>query len=150
MIIYTDGATSNNGYDNATGGWGYVIVNDIENIVSENYGHIEPATNNLCELTALVNACKDAAAFPTTFIVYSDSAYAINCYTQKWYKNWLNNGWKNAKKQPVANKELWEQLIPYFENPNFKFVKVKGHAGNKWNEYVDELARRGVKNDLCN
>jgi ribonuclease HI len=73
-------------------------------------------------------------------VVYSDSAYVINCYKQKWYKKWQVNGWINSKKQPVANKELWEQLIPYFENPFFSFEKVAGHADNKYNNLVDEMA----------
>ena len=50
------------------------------------------------------------------------------------------NGWLNSKKQPVANKELWEKLIPYFENPRFSFEKVKGHSGNQLNELVDKMA----------
>ena len=49
---------------------------------------------------------------------------------QSQYVNWQKNGWKNAKKQPVANQDLWEQLIRYFEMPEVDFVKVKGHAGN--------------------
>jgi ribonuclease HI len=69
-----------------------------------------------------------------------------NCYTQKWYKNWEVNGWRNSKKEPVANKDLWEQLIKWFEMPEFEFKKVKGHATDdseftKWNNYVDELAQ---------
>ena len=146
MIIYTDGATSNNGYQDAVGGWAYVIINKTENIMAQDSGRINEATNNICELTALINACKTADIYKTNFIVYSDSAYAINCYKQKWYKKWQTNGWLNSKKEPVANKDLWEQLIPYFEKNNFTFEKVKGHADNKldphayWNNYVDRLA----------
>ena len=73
--------------------------------------------------------------------IRTDSAYCHNCYTQKWYKNWQKNGWKNSKKEPVANKTLWLQLIPFFENTNFIFEKVKGHTGAKdWNNEVDKLA----------
>lgn len=56
------------------------------------------------------------------------------------------NGWVNSKGQAVANKFLWEALIPFFESPQFTFEKVKGHAGNRvdqhsyWNNYVDKLA----------
>lgn len=55
-------------------------------------------------------------------------------------------GWRNSKKEPVANRELWERLIPYFENPRFSFEKVKGHSGEKdWNDYVDRLAVEAKK-----
>ena len=72
--------------------------------------------------------------------VISDSAYCIRCYKDKWWENWLRNGWLNSKKQPVANKELWESLIPFFKDNRFTFKNCKGHAGNYWNEYVDKLA----------
>ena len=68
--------------------------------------------------------------------VYTDSAYLANCVKQKWYNKWLVNGWINSKKEPVANKNLWKSLIPFFEAENIEFVKVKGHAGNKYNEIV--------------
>ena len=47
--------------------------------------------------------------------IYTDSAYLHNCVKQKWYVNWQNNGWKNSKKEPIANRDLWERLINYFE-----------------------------------
>ena len=71
---------------------------------------------------------------------YTDSAYIHNCYSQGWWKKWVINGWINSKKQPVANKELWELIIPLFNNKQFSFYKVKGHQGDYWNEYVDKLA----------
>ena len=58
----------------------------------------------------------------------------------------VSNGWINSKKEPVANKELWLQLIPYFENPLFSFLKVKGHNGDKFNELADELAVKARAN----
>ena len=65
---------------------------------------------------------------------------AVRTYNEK--GQW--NGWKNSKKQPVANEDLWTGLIPFFQKvPNgYDFVKVKGHAGNEWNEVVDKLAVR--------
>ena len=52
----------------------------------------------------------------------------------------MRNGWVNARKEPVANKQLWQHLIPYFIDVRIDFHKVKGHNGDKWNEYVDNLA----------
>jgi ribonuclease HI len=74
-------------------------------------------------------------------IIYSDSAYAINCYTQEWYHKWHWNGWTNSKGEDVANQDLWIQIIPYFDNFWYDFKKVEGHAGVYWNEVCDSLAQ---------
>ena len=100
------------------------------------------------ELIAAINACKafDEIDNFGTVTIYSDSAYLINCRNQNWWRAWQCNGWRNSKKEPVANQELWEQLIPYFEKPTkYNFVKVKGHNGDKslkayWNDVVDKMA----------
>ena len=67
-----------------------------------------------------------------------------NCINQKWYEKWFRNGWINSKKEPVANRELWENLFYLLDvlekTSKVKFIKVKGHSGNDWNEQVDRLA----------
>lgn len=151
MKIYCDGATSNNGKINAVGGWAYVIIDEKDNIINSDFGKIESATNQQMELKAIIEGCKYALnnieleetsfdADICKFEVYTDSAYVHNCYKQGWYFNWERNGWKTAKKEPVKNKELWIELINYFEHPYFYFEKVKGHNGDKWNEFIDNLA----------
>ena len=140
LEIYTDGATSNNGFQGAVGGWAYLMVKD-DTYIGHGKGYIKDnPTNNKCELTAIIEACKRVQDLDEDIIIISDSAYCINCYKQKWYKNWQNNGWLNSKKQPVANQELWEELIPFFENSKFNFEKVKGHSTNKHNNLVDKMA----------
>lgn len=137
--IYTDGATSNNGYEGSYGGWAFIVVEN-DKIIRAGKGHEDNTTNNQCELTAIINACCYAEGLGAPVTIFSDSAYCVNCYKQKWYKNWLKNGWVNSKKEPVANRVLWERLIPFFENPNFSFEKVKGHSINKYNNIVDKMA----------
>lgn len=148
MKIYTDGATSNNGQKDAAGGWAYVIIDDEDKIVLEGSGHITNATNNICELMAVWNACFNAQFIPGRHTIYSDSAYCINCYKQKWYKKWKNNGWITSAKKPVANRDIWERLIPFFEcKEGFDFQYVKGHDINKWNNYVDKKAVEAKEGD---
>lgn len=140
--LYTDGATSNNGYENSYGGWAWALVAN-EKLLESASGGFAPTTNNICELTGLIEGCKKITPALEPFdivLVHSDSAYAINCYKQGWYRSWQGNGWVNSKKQPVANQELWEELIPFFDHPQFKFEKIAGHAGHKWNELVDRMA----------
>ena len=139
MIVYTDGATSNNGYEGARGGWAYVVLEE-DKIIKEESGYVPEATNNRCELIALINACKAICNIWGEHIIYSDSAYCVRCWKEKWYEKWERNGWKTSNKTPVANQELWRELIPFFRNSLLKFEKVSGHSGNKWNEYVDKLA----------
>lgn len=139
IYIYTDGACSGNP---GPGGSAFIVVENEEKIYEWKMP-IPEATNNICELVAIIEGCIWAKElYPLEKItIRTDSAYCHNCYTQKWYKNWQKNGWKNSKKEPVANKILWLQLIPFFENTNFIFEKVKGHTGSKdWNDEVDKLA----------
>lgn len=151
--IYCDGSTRNNGYENSVGAWAW-LVHEGGNVFYKDCRAEKNATNQQMELMAAAEALEKVfSEYFTPFdrvIVYTDSAYLHNCYTQKWYRNWEANGWKNAKKQPVANRELWERLIKYFEYPEVEFVKVKGHAGCRdrheyYNDIVDKMAQEASK-----
>ena len=144
--VYCDGSTRGNGKENAVGAWAYVIINGQYNVmVAADAQAVAGTTNQRMELHAAIEGISKTLPLlgPGDVInVYTDSAYLHNCYTQGWYKNWQKNGWKNSKKEPVANQDLWERLIPYFEQPEVEFVKVKGHAGNHYNEIVDTMAQK--------
>ena len=149
--IYCDGAVSNNGYENAVGGWAYVILDDKDTVLFEENNFEKYATNNRMELYSCYKGLDKLLTEITLeeedkVEVYTDSAYLHNCYSQKWYLSWLKNNWLNSKKQPVANKSLWQLIIPFFENEKVDFFKVKGHNNNYWNEYVDSLAVAAKKN----
>lgn len=162
--VYSDGSTKRNGKADSVGAWAYVAVKDGE-IIAKNAGSEVCTTNQRMELMAALEALKDIVPMVENkgvIRLYTDSAYLHNCYTQKWYVNWQENGWKNTKKQPVANADLWKELVPYFEAWGIDFFKVKGHSNNnteheKWNNIVDVLAQntaeerqRQVKNEGCN
>lgn len=155
MRVYCDGAASDNGNkDKRIGGWSYVIVSEDEQVLLTDAGARFGMTNNWGELVGMIKGCEKALELSggkENITVLSDSAYCINCYKQGWWRAWVSNGWINSKKEPVANKELWLQLIPYFENPLFNFLKVKGHNGDKdqhsyWNNFADELAVKARTN----
>lgn len=149
--LYTDGACSQNG--TWKGGWGVVVVDNEENVIHTFSDSAENTTNNAMELSAFQRAlafCHIHDKDYNEFIIYSDSAYILNCFSQKWYLNWRKNGWRNAKKEPVANKELWESILWFYdellsEGINLTLVKVKGHSGNKYNELADKLAVEASK-----
>ena len=104
VIIYTDGACSGNP---GPGGWGSILM--YKENVKEISGALNNTTNNVMELTAVIEALK-LLKYKCNVKLYSDSAYVVNAFNQKWIYGWIKNGWKNASKEPVKNKELWEQL----------------------------------------
>lgn len=153
--IYTDGSCSKNGTKNAIGSAAYIIINDDNNIIIKGVKSKVGTTNQEMELLAPFLAlnelkCNNLLKDDTQVVIYSDSAYLINCYKQKWYKNWELNGWRNAKKEPVANKMYWQFLIPYFKDNRFSFQKVKGHCDDYYNNYVDKMAQDCTKKQQQN
>ena len=77
--------------------------------------------------------------------LYSDSAYVVNAFLQGWIYNWVKKGWKTSGKEPVKNKELWQELYDLTKIHKVNFIKVKGHSDNKYNNRCDELARKAIK-----
>lgn len=142
IIIYTDGACSGNP---GPGGWGAVLFYGENK--KELSGYESLTTNQRMEITAVVQALKALKVTGWKVTVYSDSAYVVNAFQQNWIKNWQKNGWKNSKKEPVANQDLWQDLIEQGNRNNFTLQKVKGHAGQEWNERCDELARKAIKDN---
>ena len=102
-------------------------------------------TNQRMELTAVIEGL---AAIPgqRRVRVHSDSAYIVNCFRDGWWERWEGNGWKNAQKQPVANRDLWERLITETRRHDVVWQKVAGHADDALNNRVDALARAAIVN----
>lgn len=134
VTIYTDGACSCNP---GPGGWGAVLF--YKDTMKEISGYNPNTTNNQMELTAAIKAL-ELLKEPCEIDLYSDSAYLINAFTQNWITKWQMNGFRNAKKKPVENAELWQQIIAFNNTHKINWIKVKGHADNKYNNRCDELA----------
>jgi ribonuclease HI len=73
-------------------------------------------------------------------VIVSDSTYVVNCFRDRWWVRWQANGWRNAKKQPVANTDLWKPLVELYQERHPQFRWVKGHSGDPMNDLVDRLA----------
>lgn len=140
VTIYTDGACSGNP---GPGGWGALLM--YQDSKKEISGGKDNTTNNVMELTAVIEGLK-LLKFPCKVKLYSDSAYVVNAFNQKWIYGWMKNGWKNASKEPVKNQELWQELYSLTKTHEVEFIKVKGHADNEYNNRCDELARNAIKN----
>ena len=138
--IYTDGACSNNP---GQGGWGVVLI--YKNIEKKMSGYEKETTNNAMEMTAAIKGL-EALNESCDVILYSDSAYLINAFNLGWIHKWKRLGWKRTPKDELKNKELWMRLDELSSYHNVKFVKVKGHSDNKYNNLCDRMAVDAVAN----
>ena len=139
VSIYTDGACSGNP---GPGGWGAIL--EYKGTEKEISGFDASTTNNRMELTAAAEAL---ALLKESCVVrlYSDSAYLVNGFQQRWVVNWQKNGWKNSKKEPVLNSDLWKILIEMDRKHRITWIKVKGHSDNEKNNRCDKLATDEIK-----
>ncbi len=139
VIIYTDGACSGNP---GPGGWGTILM--YKDIKKELSGNNPNTTNNIMEITAVIEGLK-LLKEPCDVEIYSDSAYVVNAFLQGWIYNWMKKNWQTSNKEPVKNKELWQELYKLVQKHNVKFIKVKGHSDNEFNNRCDELARNAIE-----
>ena len=138
VTIYTDGACSGNP---GPGGWGVILMHGQNK--KELSGGETDTTNNRMELLAVIRGLKTLTK-PCIVELYSDSAYVINAFNQNWIENWQKSDWKTSSKSPVKNKDLWLDLLSLLKVHNVKFIKVKGHSDNQFNNRCDELARNEI------
>jgi len=141
--IFTDGACKGNP---GPGGWGAIMK--YGDHVKELNGYSAETTNNIMELTAVIEALKSLTR-PCAIILTTDSNYVKNGITE-WIHSWKKKGWKTANKKPVKNKEFWLQLDAEVQRHQIKWKWVKAHSGHPENERADELANEAVKKELEN
>ena len=140
--VYTDGSCLGNP---GPGGWA-VIGPDFKMYDGE-----EHTTNNVMEMTAVVQALRVCLSRDILDIqLFTDSNYVKNGITS-WIKNWRRNGWRTASGSAVKNKELWIEMDALAEKmTHVEWTWVKAHNGNPLNELVDRLARDCAKKYICN
>ena len=144
--IFTDGACRNNQSTDKTitvGAFGYVLhFNGKE----KEYAEAERnTTSNRQELYGLINALLVLKRRDRPIIIYPDSRYVMDGATI-WIKNWKKNDWKTADKKDVANQDLWKWLDELLsEFPDIRFVKVKGHSNDEYNNRVDKMCQDAIK-----
>ncbi len=140
IVVYTDGACSGNP---GPGGWGWAVAPGGHPSGS---GGEPRTTNQRMEIFAVLDALRTlrGAGSEPTIEVVSDSTYVVNCFRDRWWERWERNGWKNSKRQPVANADLWRPLIEQVRAGDVTFRWVKGHSGDPMNDLVDALAVAAV------
>jgi ribonuclease HI len=149
VTIYTDGAVSGNGTAGSYGGWAAVLLVGTDE--RELSGAERGATNQQMELRAAIEGLR-ALPRPSHVTLYCDSSYVVNCFRRGWWRRWQENGWRNAARQAVANRALWEELLELTALHEVTWVKVKGHAESELNNRCDRLAvaaRERLKAELA-
>ncbi len=138
VVIYTDGGCEPNP---GPGGWGAILSTtraDGSPYEREISGGDPDTTNNRMELTAALEALRTLKQ-PCQITLHTDSEYLKKGITE-WLKGWIKNGWRTASKTPVKNQDLWQALHAETQRHSLTWKWVKGHAGNPYNERVDQLA----------
>ena len=143
MIVYTDGACSGNP---GPGGWAWAEAPGGEVWAC---GYDPHTTNQRMEIKAALEAVR---SHPSGLLeIVSDSTYVVNCFRDGWWKGWVAKGWTNSKRQPVANRDLWEPLVDLYRgrNGDVTFRWVKGHGADPLNDIVDQMAVRAALDQAC-
>lgn len=152
-VIYTDGSALKNGAKDAKGGFGVVVCevwgdeNPEQYTVIDAYAErAEGTTNNRMEMSAILWALEKYGGVEHRGngflipVVYSDSQYCVNSFTQ-WIKNWKANGWVRPGGKKLENLDLikrYDELLGQGQQIALQYIK--GHAGKVWNEIADQLA----------
>ena len=148
MVIYTDGSCNGNGKAHNRGGFGVVVVDNDEKLLFNYNKRCEDTTNNREEIKAIlysflnygINIYNNDSFNIEVPVVYSDSNYCVQTFNE-WMFGWANKGWIKSDKQTPENLDLIQAYYNWY-NKGYRIDlrKVKGHAGNKWNEVADQLA----------
>lgn len=135
IIMYTDGASRGNP---GPGGYGTILkYGQRSKELSQGY---RLTTNNRMELMAVIAGLQALKKENIPITIYSDSQYVVKAVEQGWLKNWIATDFKGGKK----NKDLWMQYHELAKNKRIRFVWVKGHADNPFNNRCDWLATKAA------
>lgn len=152
IIAYTDGGCRGNGKEDAIGAYGVTMsFTDSNNVVhkKEICKAFRGVTNNQMEIQAVIE-CLKALKEPCEVVLMTDSKYVCNAINEKWLQGWIAKNWVNSSKQPVKNKEQWQELNELLKVHHVKFFWVKGHSDNEGNIRADELCNEAMDNLLKN
>lgn len=131
LTIYTDGAARGNP---GPGGYGTILFwGGHRKELSAGYRY---TTNNRMELMAVIAGLEALKRDNLKITVYSDSQYIVKAIEQGWLNNWIATNFKGGKK----NKDLWLHYHELASKNSIRFVWVRGHADNPYNNRCDELA----------
>ena len=131
ITMYTDRAARGNP---GRGGYGVILMmGEHRKELSQGYQH---TTNNRMELMAVIAGLEAMKKQGQHIKIYSDSQYVVNAVEKGWLNTWIATNFKGGKK----NRDLWLRYYHLAKTQFIKFVWVRGHADNPFNNRCDELA----------
>ena len=131
ISIYTDGSSRGNP---GPGGYGAILLyGDKRKELSAGY---RKTTNNRMELLGVIAALEALKKPGLSITLYTDSQYIVKAINEGWLKKWIATNFAGGKK----NKDLWLRFFELAKQQTIKFVWVKGHAQNAFNNRCDVLA----------
>ncbi len=139
FTLVTDGACSGNGTEAARGGWAAIVTAPDGATVLTGGGASRDEQPHGADRGA-------RPALPAGRVrgqgLVTDSSYIANAISKGWLDGWSRKGWRTASKQPVANRDLWERMLPEKRLARLRVRPqlVRGHAGHEANERADRLA----------
>ena len=139
--MYTDGGFRTKNREVSIGASASIIYRDGEIIDTVTSG-VYDTTNQQTELLAVIIGLDSLYPTEEPVKVYSDSAYIVNGFKQRWFDNWRANGWRAKSGKPVKNQELWKTLLNYVESMDVEFIKVKGHSDVVGNIEADSMVNK--------
>lgn len=145
LEVYTDGAASPNP---GKGAWAYCIV-DVKKPIVIQSGYQRHATCNQMEMQAVIEALKaikNKGLSDCYIYLHTDSQYVQRGITE-WIDKWIENGWKSST-GAVKNIKLWKEIINLSNDMKIHYQWVRGHSGNKWNEFVDKLCSEEITKQI--
>lgn len=133
--LYTDGACSGNP---GPGGWAYILKHPASGSEREDSGGEANTTNNRMELISVIRGL-EALSEPCRVRLVSDSQYVLKGL-EEWLDGWKKKGWRNSRREPVKNVELWKQLDALRKKHEIRGEWIRGHSDHPENERCDRLA----------
>jgi len=139
ITIYTDGSSIGNP---GPGGYGIVMLSNSQNYIKEFSKGYMLTTNNRMELLAVIVALEKIKVKNVEVDIYTDSKYVSDAVEKGWVFNWEKKNFKDKK-----NRDLWIRFLKIYNLHNIKFIWVKGHSNNKFNDRCDQLANNAAKSN---
>jgi ribonuclease HI len=138
--LFTDGACSGNP---GPGGWAYILKDPTTGKEREESGGERNTTNNRMELLSVIRGLESLSR-PCRVELYSDSQYVVKGL-REWMDDWKRKGWKNSRRDPVKNRELWERLDELRRTHHLTCHWVRGHSDHPENDRCDALAVAAIE-----
>jgi len=134
--IFTDGACSGNP---GPGAWAFILRGDgIDGDLARS-GFEARTTNNRMELMAIIRGIESLPVAGADVSVTSDSEYAVKGL-REWLDGWKARDWKNSRREPVRNDDLWKRLDGLRQQHRLTVTWVRGHQDHPENNRCDQMA----------